>query len=301
MAYHPQHNGMIERWHRRLKDALRAAADDYSWVDRLTLIMLSLHIVQHDDGQSSIAEIVYGSNLTLPADLITPSSENVEHNTLDNSHRLKEHMQNVRPIITHHNTAAGKNYHRDPKLNTCTKVFLRKINKTGLQDNYLGPFDVVARSEKCFAVRLSNGKVANVTVERVKPCFSETDALPRPAIEQQHEIETPSPAAQPAPAGFEAPQLPPAPPAPPAPPTPPAPPAHPAPTAPPTPEELYRTRYGQISRKPDRFMFRIYKDTNIFASKPPGKGGDVAHATWHHPSCHSSEQRQLLAAIRAAF
>ena len=103
--YHPQHNGMVERWHRRLKNALRAAADDFSWVDHLPLIMLSLHVTQCDDGQPSPAEIVYGSSLTLPANLIVPSSERIQHNALDYSHRLKAHMQNVLPIITRHNTA----------------------------------------------------------------------------------------------------------------------------------------------------------------------------------------------------
>ena len=32
-SFHPQHNGMVERWHWRLKDALRAAADNFSWVE----------------------------------------------------------------------------------------------------------------------------------------------------------------------------------------------------------------------------------------------------------------------------
>ena len=176
-AYHPQHNGIIERWYRPLKDALQAAADDFSWVDRLPLIMLSLHVAQHDDGQPSLAEMVYGSSLTLPADLITPSSERIEHNTLDYPHRRKAHMQNVHPIISRHNTAADKSYHCDPNLDTCSKIFLKKMNKTGLQDNYLGPFDVITRSEKYFTIRLNNGKTDNVTVGpvktaslKVKPC-----------------------------------------------------------------------------------------------------------------------------------
>ena len=80
-----QHNGMVERWHRRLKDALRASADDFSWVDRLPLIMLNLHVAQRDDGQPSPAEIVHGSSLTLPADLITPSTKRLQHNALDYS------------------------------------------------------------------------------------------------------------------------------------------------------------------------------------------------------------------------
>ena len=117
---------MVERWHRHLKDALQAAADDFSRVDRLPLIMLSLHVAQHDDGQPSPAEAVYGSSLTLPDDLITPSLKCITHNALDYSHRLKVHMQNVRPIITRHNTAANKRYHRDPDLVTSSKIFLKK-------------------------------------------------------------------------------------------------------------------------------------------------------------------------------
>ena len=88
--------------------------------------MLSLHVAQRDDGQPSPAEMVYGSSLTLPADLITPSSERIEHNALDYSNRLKAHMKNVRPIITHHNTATNKGYHRDPTLDTCSKILLEK-------------------------------------------------------------------------------------------------------------------------------------------------------------------------------
>ena len=195
-------------------------------------------------------------------------------------------MQNVRPIITHHNKlnkAESKSSHRDPLLDTCSKIYLKKINKTGLQDNYLWPFDVIARSEKYLTIRLNDGKFDNVTVERVKPCFSQADTLPCPAVEQQHEVHIP------ASPGYQAPQLLPAPT---------APPAHPAP---PAREEPYRTCYERVSRKPDQFMFKVYKDIYFFSTKTPGKGGDVAHATWHYPSCYSQEQQQLLSDLRATF
>ena len=150
---------------------IRASTNDFSWVDRLPLIMLNLHVAQRDDGQPSPAEVVYGSSLTLPADLITPSTERIQHNALDYSHRLKAHMQNVRHIITLHNTAKNKTYQHNPSLDSCSKVFLRKINKKGLQDNYIGPFDVIKRSDKYFTIRLSNGKIDNMTINRVKPFF----------------------------------------------------------------------------------------------------------------------------------
>ena len=69
-AYRPQHSGLVERWHRRLKDALTAAADEYAWVKHLPLIMLNLRVAVRDDGRPSPSELVYGTPLTLPGDLV---------------------------------------------------------------------------------------------------------------------------------------------------------------------------------------------------------------------------------------
>lgn len=74
-SYHPQHNCILETCHRRLKDALRAATYDFSWVNRLPLIMLNLHVALRDDGQPSPAEIVYGISLTMPVDLVVKSND----------------------------------------------------------------------------------------------------------------------------------------------------------------------------------------------------------------------------------
>ena len=108
---------------------------------------------------------MYGSSLTLPAYLVMPSPERIQHNALDNFHHLKAHMQNVSSIVIRHNMARDKKYHRDPTPDACSKIFLKRMNKTGLHANYTGPFDVVARSEKYFTIKLNNGKIDNVTVE----------------------------------------------------------------------------------------------------------------------------------------
>ena len=111
--------------------------------------MLNLHVALRY-GQPSPAEIVYFTSLTLPIDLVMKSTEDIIHNTLDYSHHLKAHKHNVCPIETRHNAAHNKNYHLDPALQTARKILLRRINKTGLQDNYEGPFDVITRSDKYF-------------------------------------------------------------------------------------------------------------------------------------------------------
>ena len=43
-SFHPEQNGMVEKWHRRLKDALRATADNFFWVDRLPFVLLNHHV-----------------------------------------------------------------------------------------------------------------------------------------------------------------------------------------------------------------------------------------------------------------
>ena len=47
-SYHPQSNGLIERFHRTLKNALRAVARD-TWIDKLPLILLGLRTAYKDE------------------------------------------------------------------------------------------------------------------------------------------------------------------------------------------------------------------------------------------------------------
>jgi transposase InsO family protein len=59
-AYHPQSDGLVERFHRRLKDALRsrAAADDLH--DHLLWVLLGIRTAFREDSEFSPAEAVYG-------------------------------------------------------------------------------------------------------------------------------------------------------------------------------------------------------------------------------------------------
>ncbi len=41
-AYHPQSNGMVESFHRRLKYALRARCAAANWVDHLPWVLMGL-------------------------------------------------------------------------------------------------------------------------------------------------------------------------------------------------------------------------------------------------------------------
>ncbi len=66
-AYHPQSNGMVERFHRRLKDALRARCAAANWVDHLPWV---LRAAPREDDGSTPAQEVFGTPLNLPGQFL---------------------------------------------------------------------------------------------------------------------------------------------------------------------------------------------------------------------------------------
>ena len=68
-AHHPQVNGMVERSHRQLKDALKARLACAAWLDHLPWVLLGLRVAPKEDTAISSAELVYLAPLVLPAQL----------------------------------------------------------------------------------------------------------------------------------------------------------------------------------------------------------------------------------------
>ncbi|GFX98071.1 transposon Ty3-G Gag-Pol polyprotein [Trichonephila clavipes] len=72
-TYHPKSNGIVERFHRHLKSAIKAHEND-TWSEIVPIILLGIRTAIKEDLQSSCAEIVYGTNLRLPRDMIDVSN-----------------------------------------------------------------------------------------------------------------------------------------------------------------------------------------------------------------------------------
>lgn len=62
MAYHPQANGMIKRFHRRLKAAIKCQEKP---MDRDVCYGVTRRAAWKDDLQATVAELVYGETLRL--------------------------------------------------------------------------------------------------------------------------------------------------------------------------------------------------------------------------------------------
>ena len=75
-AYHPLSNGLIERQHRTIKDRLisrECASGSGSWMDHLPFVLLGLRTSIREDSKCSLADLLYGSSLRLPGDMLCPS------------------------------------------------------------------------------------------------------------------------------------------------------------------------------------------------------------------------------------
>ncbi len=68
-AFHPQSNGMVERVHRQIKDALRARAAGAEWHSHLPWVLLGLRAAPKEVSGISLAEVVLGEQLRLPGEL----------------------------------------------------------------------------------------------------------------------------------------------------------------------------------------------------------------------------------------
>jgi transposase InsO family protein len=78
-AYHPQSNGMVELMHRQMKDALCAHWAGPMWHSHLPWVLMGLHAAPMEDSAVSSAELVNGSPLILPGQLLhVPDAPHVD-------------------------------------------------------------------------------------------------------------------------------------------------------------------------------------------------------------------------------
>jgi len=74
-AYHPQSNGLVERFHRQLKEGLRARASGAAWLQHLPFVLLGLRAAPKEEANVSSAEAVLGEQPVLPGQLVPPQAD----------------------------------------------------------------------------------------------------------------------------------------------------------------------------------------------------------------------------------
>lgn len=171
-SYHPQSNGIIERWHRTLKASLMCQ-QTASWADRLPTVLLGLRTAHKKDIDASPAEMLYGQTLRLPGELfdevkIAPQPNNESEFV----NKFREQMQQIKPTRTAHHSNVNPFVHKE--LKNSTHAFVRNDRvKPPLTLPYDGPFKIVKRNEKYYKMEM-NGKAINISIDRLKPAFATT-------------------------------------------------------------------------------------------------------------------------------
>ena len=171
-AYHPIANGLVERFHRQLKAAIKSSDQPSHWADILPLILLGIRAALKTDITASAAEMVFGTTLTLPGELITISKDNLPADQSNFVENLKRRMAKLQPVLTR---PTSKRSYVDKNIKTYSHVWVRVDSvRKPLQAPYKGPFKVLKRKDKFFILDV-HGKSNSVSIDRLKVAHFEED------------------------------------------------------------------------------------------------------------------------------
>jgi transposase InsO family protein len=171
-AYHPQSNGMIERAHRQIKDALRARLAGTQWFDHLPWVLLGLRSSPKEDSGLSSAEMIFGAPLSLPGELLTAAEPPLA--------AFMKSLKEVSPLptrpLSYAEVAAGPR----SDLLSAEHVYVRRGGVLPpLSPQYMGPYAVLQRRPKFFLLKIGDRQEA-VSVDRLKPHLGKAEVLPAP-------------------------------------------------------------------------------------------------------------------------
>lgn len=167
-AYHPQSNGIIERFHRTLKQSLKCHGS-INWTISLPSVLMGLRSTIIENSNVSITEMVYGAPIRLPSDLFE-KTEQISMTPNMTVEILRNQLQDLKPIPIKH--AGSRSIFVHKHLDDCRNVFVREESVTkGLKSVYKGPYEVLERNMKYFTIKIGN-KNENVSLDRIKPAYS---------------------------------------------------------------------------------------------------------------------------------
>jgi hypothetical protein len=170
-AYHPQANGLVERLHRRLKDALRARSAAADWYSHLPWVMMGIRTAWREDSIFYPAENVFGSQLVLLGQFLS-APELPSPSFLSDFQGL---LAGRAPLPTIHNTLPSVPDSLPEDLLLSRFVLVRQdAVQPPLSPLSTGPFLVLERSLHFFKLQIGD-RVDTVSSHRLKACHTPDD------------------------------------------------------------------------------------------------------------------------------
>ena len=169
-AYHPQANGLVEWFHRSLKNALRCAVTtSESWTRSLPWVQLRLRNALRSDTAASAAEVIYSTPLRVPG--LCFQQQVAKESTAElQLQKARDKVSKYTPIVLN-----MKKFKQTPfipaTLRKAKFVFIRDdtLAKKPLVPRYSGPFKVLHKDWHNYTFLLNMGhKQDTVSASRLK-------------------------------------------------------------------------------------------------------------------------------------
>jgi hypothetical protein len=175
-AYHLQSNGMVERFHRQLKEALRArlAAVAADWEFHLPWVLLGIRAAPKDDSNVSAAEAVFGQPLVLPGQLLADHTAAEQGAAL--AEELRSDLSSFVPLPLRARSYAAVVQNVPEALKKADFVYIRRNGVSpALSSRYEGPYKVISATSKFFRV---GSQTSVVSTDRLKPHLGSAPVSP---------------------------------------------------------------------------------------------------------------------------
>jgi transposase InsO family protein len=155
-AYHPQANGLVERFHRRLKDALRAHLAGPTWTAHLPWVLLGLRAAPREEDKISPTQAVFGTPIVLPGQFL---DANANVNEPEFFIKFSSELGAAESVATRHNSARAQDVPDElPADLLRAPAFLvrRDGHVPPLEPLYDGPYRMLACSRDWFRIQVGD-------------------------------------------------------------------------------------------------------------------------------------------------